>query len=1082
MAGYGYHGSAQYNMSRDEEIYDEWGYHDSVNVSVDFLLPTGIYIPLDVPRNDTIKQVKQLLWEEAIHHPLFNQLQNQDSYTFVYITSTGIQEEITDERRHLSEFDLIHELPVLKLIQSQGNIEEKRIIHEIHQLAGIKNENDLNVDAESRAFRKEMREEAIKVSIRRSSLHWKVLLENHYPPTIIPHLNEKTHTRRDYGLIQLKYENTDNSYTIKVNPQWFTFDLISEAIQTWDQKAKSNLPSTNPDDYVLKSDGKEFIVGNYQIYMFKCLRSAMVAKREKANLPPPQPPPILTMLHVASVRKLLPESHPGIQVQPGNYAPPVPDKRRQTCSLWQLDMQFSVRVLRAGNINANIENNKKLVVHVGVYHGTEALCPTVYTKEPKKEMTGGEFDWDEVCFFDTNTCNLPRNSKLCITICTMSKTKTKSATTKKKDNNQKNSMHNNATPIAYVNMTMFDFKANLKTGLYRLHCWLWPENVDSNNLHPRGGVTMNPDTEQAPFLEILLPEYDRNPLVQYPPQEKVLEQAAFETSTSSSSIYPSPSKSHIAQLAAIVEKDRFDDLFDNDKNLLWYLRLDCRENWPEALSKVLCAVKWNNYKNVALAQAMLGAWPPLEPDRAMELLDGQFADEKVRDFAVRCLKQLRDDELQSYLMQLVQVLKFDSYLNSSLVRFLLERAWNNRKIGHFLFWHLRAEITNTTLNLRFSLILEAYLYGNIPHMKMLYKQFDALNKMRALNERVKSQEFSQKDVKVRARKALQETANQESFAEALSYFEDPLEPNVLLGKPIIEKMKVMNSKMRPLWLVFQDAEETVQKHRSVIYKNGDDLRQDMLTLQIISIMDMLWKADGLDLRMIPYGCLATGGISGMIEVVTESNTIANIQKSKTGKMHSAFRHQTLFEWIEDKNPTKPELDQAIENFTYSCAGYCVATYVLGVGDRHSDNIMVREKGQLFHIDFGHILGNFKSKYGIKRERVPFVLAHDFVHVINKGKTNAKEEFQYFRKLCDRAFCILRKKGHLFITLFALMLHSGLPELTSLNHLEYLRETLALHLTEEKAIQQFRNKFNKALTDAWSTSINWFFHNVAKDNK
>lgn len=43
----------------------------------------------------------------------------------------------------------------------------------------------------------------------------------------------------------------------------------------------------------------------------------------------------------------------------------------------------------------------------------------------------------------------------------------------------------------------------------------------------------------------------------------------------------------------------------------------------------------------------------------------------------------------------------------------------------------------------------------------------------------------------------------------------------------------------------------------------------MLTLQIISIMDMLWKADGLDLRMIPYGCLATGSQSGMIEVGQE---------------------------------------------------------------------------------------------------------------------------------------------------------------------------------------------------------------------
>ena len=44
----------------DEEIYDEWGYHHSVNVNVDFLLPTGIYIPMDIPRNATIKRVKEV--------------------------------------------------------------------------------------------------------------------------------------------------------------------------------------------------------------------------------------------------------------------------------------------------------------------------------------------------------------------------------------------------------------------------------------------------------------------------------------------------------------------------------------------------------------------------------------------------------------------------------------------------------------------------------------------------------------------------------------------------------------------------------------------------------------------------------------------------------------------------------------------------------------------------------------------------------------------------------------------------------------------------------------------------------------
>ncbi|XP_023602126.1 LOW QUALITY PROTEIN: phosphatidylinositol 4,5-bisphosphate 3-kinase catalytic subunit delta isoform [Myotis lucifugus] len=1036
-----------------------WANEENQSVAVDFLLPTGVYLNFPVSRNANLSTIKKALWHRAQYEPLFHMLSDPEAYVFTCVNQTAEQQELEDEQRKVCDIQPF--LPVLPLVAREGDRVKKLINSQISLLIGKGlHEFDSLRDPEENDFRVKMRQFCEEAAARRQQLGWEAWLQYSFPLQLEP-------SARTWGagtlrvpnralLVNVKFEGSEESFTFQVSTKDVPLALMACALRKKATVFRQPLVE-QPEDYTLQVNGKqEYLYGSYPLcqfqYICSCLHSGLT--------------PHLTMVHSSSILAMRDEqSNPAPQVQKSRTKPPpIPMKKVSSLSLGS--QQDPVPAVLTQGIKMIAVGRIKLVVQAGLFHGNETLCKTVSSSEVS---VCSEPVWKQRLEFDINVCDLPRMARLCFALYAVIEKAKKARSTKKKSKKAD-------CPIAWANLTLFDYKDQLKTGERCLYMWPSVPDEKGELLNPTGTVCSNPNTESAAALVICLPEVAPHP-VYYPALDKILELGRHGE-------HGRATEEEQLQLREILERrgsgSGSGELYEHEKDLVWKMRHEVQERFPEALARLLLVTKWNRHEDVAQMLYLLCSWPELPVLSALELLDSSFPDRHVGSFAIKSLRKLTDDELFQYLLQLVQVLKYESYLDCELTKFLLDRALANRKIGHFLFWHLRSEMHVPSVALRFGLIMEAYCRGSTHHMKVLMKQGEALSKLKALNDFVKVS--SQKSPKPQTKELMHLCMRQETYLEALSHLQSPLDPRILLAEVCVEQCTFMDSKMKPLWVMYSNEEAGGDGSVGIIFKNGDDLRQDMLTLQMIQLMDILWKQEGLDLRMTPYGCLSTGDRTGLIEVVLRSDTIANIQLNKSNMAATAaFNKDALLNWLKSKNPGEA-LDRAIEEFTLSCAGYCVATYVLGIGDRHSDNIMIRENGQLFHIDFGHFLGNFKTKFGINRERVPFILTYDFVHVIQQGKTNNSEKFERFRGYCERAYTILRRHGLLFLHLFALMRAAGLPELSCSKDIQYLKDSLALGKTEEEALKHFRVKFNEALRESWKTKVNWLAHNVSKDNR
>ncbi|XP_068170480.1 phosphatidylinositol 4-phosphate 3-kinase C2 domain-containing subunit beta isoform X2 [Antennarius striatus] len=682
-------------------------------------------------------------------------------------------------------------------------------------------------------------------------------------------------------------------------------------------------------------------------------------------------------------------------------------------------------------------------------HGGAELCAPQHTsKQSVSKYLFHLVVWDQRVCFPVQINQLPRESQLIVTLYASSLPPPGGA-------EEKGKQRRSIKALGWVTMPLFNFRHVLTCG--RKLLGLWPSAPGTTgNIRTSSPNFNQPDSI---ILQVDFPTSSFEVRFTTPPPADFCPQYDFSRLDAASRV----------QLQDVLHKKAVFWLTAEDKRLLWEKKSFCQAE-RSALPLVLASAPCWQWTCLPDIYALLRQWACPGHLDALGLLHTSFPDQEVRRTAVQWMDSMSDPELLDFLPQLVQALKYECYLDSSLVRFLLRRAMGDVRIAHYLFWLLKDNLQDAQFSARYQHLLAALLCCA---GRGLREEFDRqcwlVSVLTKVSHKVRDAPPSSRQTVLRS-----SLESLHQFFSVNSSCRLPLNPALIVKGVNIQLCSFFNSNAVPLKLSFQNL-NPVGENINVIFKSGDDLRQDMLTLQVIRVMNKIWIQEGLDMRMVIFKCFSTGRGRGMVEMIPHADTLRKIQVEHG--VTGSFKDRPLADWLQKHNPSDEQYDKAVENFIYSCAGCCVATYILGICDRHNDNIMLKTSGHMFHIDFGKFLGHAQMFGNIKRDRAPFVFTSDMAYVINGGD-KPSSRFHDFVDLCCEAYNLIRKHTHLFLNLLGLMLSCGIPELSDVDDLKYVYDALRPHESEADATMYFTRLIESSLGSV-ATKLNFFIHNLAQ---